>query len=297
MTDRSPLFITGGAGFVGSAIQTALSDRPVRILVRSDDMGRRNQHATAVTGDVTNAESLRGLMDGCTTVVHLVAIIEEEGDATFDTVIRKGTEHVVAEAQRAGVEHIVHMSALGVRNDPAYPYFHAKHQAEVAVQTSGIPWTIMRPSIIFGPGDGFINQLADLVRSAPVVPIAGSGRNRFQPVSVADVADAFVWAIDHPESHEQIYELGGPDVLTYDEIMAIIQQQLGTSKRAVHIPASLVGGVVSLSSPLPSRLRPPVTKDQLKMLDIDNVTADSATERLTGRPPRQLRTGIDYLTS
>jgi NADH dehydrogenase len=295
MANDDQIFITGGTGFVGTEIQKALKGRDLELLVRKGTVGPRNPDADYVTGDVTDAASMRGAMDGCKTVVHLVAVIAEDGDATFDSVIRQGTENVVAEARAAGVQHLIFMSALGVRNDPSYPYFHAKFRAEEAVKQSGISHTIFRPSIIFGPNDGFINQLADLVRGAPVVPVAGNGRSLFQPVSVFEVARSFRWAVDHPDARGMTYELGGPDILSYDEIIDIIQKQLGTSKRTVHIPAGVVSGVVTLSSPLPAKLRPPVTKDQLKMLEIDSCTANSATAELAGRPQLRLQDGIGYL--
>lgn len=297
MTQDERIFITGGTGFVGTAVQKALKGRKLTVLTRPGQVGQRNPDATYVAGDVVDAESLRGTMDDCKTVIHLVAIIVEEGDATFDAVIRQGTENVVAEAKRAGVEHIILMSALGVRNDPRYPYYYAKHRAEEAVKQSAIPYTIFRPSIIFGPNDGFINQLADLVRTAPVVPIAGNGRSLFQPVSVAEVARSFAWAVNNKESHGQTYDLGGPDILTYEEIIDIVQTQLGTAKRKVHLPTSLVGAVVTLSSPLPKKLRPPVTREQLQMLDIDNCTDSSATADLAGGPQLRLKDGIGYLTA
>lgn len=296
MTNTDPIFITGGTGFVGTEIQKALKGRNLKVFVRQGSVGQRNPDATYVSGDVTDETSLRGTMDGCKTVIHLVAIIAEAGDATFDAVIRQGTENAIAEAKRAGVEHFIFMSALGVRNDPNYSYFDAKFRGEAAVKESGIPFTIFRPSIIFGPNDGFINQLADLVRSAPVVPIAGNGRSLFQPVSVTEVARSFAWAVEQEAPRGQTYELGGPDILTYDEIIDIIQKQLGTSKRKAHLPTRLVKGVVTLSSPLPSRVRPPVTIDQLKMLDIDNCTDRSATAELAGRPQLRLQDGIGYLT-
>jgi NADH dehydrogenase len=297
MPNEDRIFITGGTGFVGTAIQKALGHRPLKLLVRAGAVGQRNPDANYVTGDVTDSASLAGTMDGCSTAIHLVAIIEENGAATFDRVIRTGTENALAEAKRAGVSRFILMSAMGVRNDPAYTYFFAKYQAEEAVKQSGLPWTILRPSIIFGPGDGFVNQLADLVRSAPLVPIAGNGQNLFQPVSVNEVAKCFAWTVDHPESIGQTYELGGPDILTYDEIIELIQKQLGTSKRTIHLPTGLVRGVVTLSSPLPRKLRPPVTGDQLKMLDINNCTDRSATPDLAGRPQLRLQNGIGYLTA
>jgi uncharacterized protein YbjT (DUF2867 family) len=297
MTDASQIFITGGTGFVGTEIQKALKGHKLKLLVREGAVGQRNPDATYVKGDITDPGSLRGAMDGCSTVIHLVAIIAEEGDATFDKIIRQGTENAVAEAKCAGVEHFMLMSAMGVRNDPRYPYYIAKYRAEELVKQSGIPYTIFRPSIIFGPNDGFINQLAELVRSAPLVPIAGSGKSLFQPVSVTEVARSFDWAVDHPESRGHTYELGGPEILSYEEIIDIIQHQLGTSKKKVHLPAGLVSAVVPLSSPLPRKLRPPVTRDQLRMLDIDNCTNASATAELAGKPQLRLKDGIAYLNA
>ncbi len=291
------IFLTGGTGFVGGNIRRALGNRPLRLLVR--DRGRHaglaNDQIEVVEGDVTRPETLHGVMDGCEAVVHLVAIIEEKGGATFDGVIRQGTVNVVAAAQRAGVRHFVHMSAMGARHDPAYGYFEAKWQAEQAVQASGIPWTIFRPSVIFGPGDGFINVLAGLVRAAPIIPVVGSGQSKFQPVSVEEVAQAFVRALDDPTTAGRVYELGGGKVYSYEELLDTIAAKLGKKKRKIHVPVGLMMPVVKLSKPLPKALRPPVTEEQLKMLAIDNASEQSATAELIGRSPIRLEDGIDYV--
>jgi uncharacterized protein YbjT (DUF2867 family) len=187
------------------------------------------------------------------------------------------------------------MSALGVRHDPAFPYFEAKWQAEQAVKAAGIPWTIFRPSVIFGHGDGFINTLADLIRKAPIIPVVGSGQTKFQPVFVKEVAECFVKALDDPATAGQTYELGGPDIQTYEQLLDTIATKLGKQNRKVHVPVGLMKPVVKLAKPLPKSLRPPVTEEQLKMLAIDNCTDDSATERLIGRAPTRLVDGIDYI--
>jgi NADH dehydrogenase len=291
------ILITGGTGFVGNALLTALGERPLRLLVRDIDKhgSQESQHTEVVEGDVTDAGSLRDALSGCSTVIHLVAIIEETGQRTFDQVIRQGTENVVNEARAAGVRRFLHMSALGAANVPDFPYHQAKWRAEEAVRASGLDWTIFRPSIIFGPGDGFITTLARVVRSFPVTPIAGDGTSRFQPVAVEDVAACFVRAVDNPGTTGKTYELGGPDVLTYEELLELIARELGRSGRAVHLPLPIVRGVIAISKPLPKRLRPPVTTEQLKMLALDNTTAQSATEHLTGHPPRSLAGNLDYI--
>jgi NADH dehydrogenase len=292
------IFVTGGTGFVGSNVRRALAGRKLRLLVRD-----RAKHAhlasvdvELVEGDVTHSESLRGALDGCSAVIHLVAIIDETRGATFDRVIRGGTEHVVAEARRiGGVRRFVLMSALGATNNPHFGYFHAKWRAEEAVRTSGLDWTIFRPSIIFGPGDGFINVLADLVRKAPVIPVVGSGRTKFMPVSVDEVAQAFARALDDPTAVGKVYELGGAKVYTYEDLLDLVAAKLGKKKRKVHVPVGLMMPVVKLSKPLPKALRPPVTEEQLRMLALDNSTNKSATAQLVGHPPKSLEDHIDYI--
>lgn len=291
------VFVTGGTGFVGGNIRRALGARPLRLLVR--DRVRYAQLTTGdvelVEGDVTRPDSLRGAMDGCEAVVHLVAIISEEGGATFDGVIRQGSVNVVEEAKRAGIRRVLHMSAMGTLDDPRYGYFEAKWQAEQAVKGSGIPWTIFRPSIVFGPGDGFINVLAGLVRVGPVIPVVGDGKSRFQPVAVEEVAESFERALDDPTTVGQTYELGGGQIYTYEQLLDVIAAKLGKKKPKVHVPVGLMMPVVRLTKPLPKALRPPVTEEQLKMLSIDNSSDLSATADLIGRPPIKLEDDLDYI--
>jgi uncharacterized protein YbjT (DUF2867 family) len=291
------ILVTGGTGFVGSSLRAALAGRRLRLLVRD-----RSKHATlassdveVIEGDVTRAETLAEAVAGCEAVISLTAIIEERGGATFDSVIRQGNVNLVAAARRAGVTRFLLMSALGARHDPAFPYFEAKWQAEQAVRASGLSWTIFRPSVIFGPGDGFITVLADLIRKAPIVPVVGSGRAKFQPVFVDEVAASFVNALDDPATAGNVFELGGPEILTYEELLDLIAAKLDKRTPKVHVPVGLMKAVVTVTKPLPKALRPPVTEEQLKMLAIDNCTDDSATARLIGREPLRLADGIDYV--
>ena len=294
--ERQRVFITGGTGFVGSGIVSSLNNVDLTLLARSPDKVSSTADFSVVQGDVTNPSSLVGKLDGFDTVIHLVAIIEEHGSATFDSVIHQGTVNVVQEAKRAGVRHFIHMSALGATNDPRYAYHSAKWKAEQAVKSSGVPYTIFRPSVIFGPDDGFINALAGLVRTFPVVPVVGSGQSRFQPVSLQDVADAFARAVADPATTQgQTYELGGARAYTYEEMLDVIASEMGKKRPKVHLPVGLMKLVVAASSPLPKKLRPPVTSEQLKMLALDNSTAESAIESLIGRAPVSLEDGIAYV--
>ena len=290
------VFVTGGTGFVGSNVRAALGDRPMRLLVR--DTSRyahlRSDTVELVEGDVTRAESLRGVMDGCRYAIHLVGIIDETGSNGFDAVIRQGTEHIVVEAERAGVDHLLHMSALGAMDDPAFPYMRAKFRAEAAVRSSTVSWTIFRPSIIFGPGDGFINPLATLVRF-PITPVVGDGQSRFMPVSVADVAEVFASSIGRESTFGETYELGGDRIYTFEQMLDAIGDTLGRHHPRINVPVPLIATVVTLSRPLPQVLRPPVTSEQLKMLRTNNTTDHSATDELLGRPPLALADGLGYL--
>lgn len=290
------IFVTGGTGFVGSGVVKALAGSDLTLLVRSPEKQSGPADAALVQGDVTDPASLAGKLDGVDVVVHLVGIIEEEGGATFDSIIRQGTENVVAEAKRAGVKHFIHMSALGATDDPRYGYHSAKWRAEETVKSSGLPYTIFRPSVIFGPDDGFINALAGVVRSFPVVPVVGAGQSRFQPVRLEDVADSFARAVKDPETTiGQTYELGGARSYTYEEMLDVIAAKIGKKKPKVHVPVGLMRVVVNASGGLPRNLRPPVTSEQLKMLALDNTTPDSATEFLIARKPVALEDGISYV--
>ena len=302
----SSMFITGATGFVGSGILRALGRIPgrqptgpfasmsVRSLIRKP--GDTPAGVEPVIGDVTDPETLRGKMAGVDTVIHLVGIIEEQDGATFDAVIRQGSENVIQEASRAGVRHFILMSALGAHDNSDYPYHQSKFRAEESLKASGLTYTIFRPSVVFGEGDGFITVLAGLVKAAPVVPIAGSGQSKFQPVQLDDVSSAFAYAVSHPEEAAgQTYELGGAKPYTYEEMLDTIAAELGKKKPKIHLPVGLVKTVVQLTRPLPKALRPPVTMEQLKMLGLDNSTDNSATERLIGRVPVALEDGIGYI--
>ena len=301
----STLLITGATGFVGSGILRALGrsgDTPsgpfagTRIQSLQRKPGSVVGRVETVAGDVTDASSLSGKLDSVDTVIHLVGIIEESGGATFDEVIRRGTENMVQEASRAGVKHFILMSALGAHDSPKFPYHRAKFRAEEAVKASGLPFTIFRPSVIFGKGDGFITVLAGLVKSFPVVPVVGSGESKFQPVQVDDVGASFAYAASHPEeAGGKTYELGGAKSYSYQEMLDVIGAELGKRKPKVHVPLPLMKAVVTLTGPLPKALRPPVTMEQLKMLALDNSTEDSATPRLIGHTPVALEDGIAYI--
>lgn len=270
------VFVTGASGYVGRAVVTALRARGHAVVALERPDSRRafaEPGVRAVHGDIRDPDSLRGRMDGCEAVVHLVGIIREipgQG-VTMDAVHRKGTEHVVDEARRAGVRRFLHMSALGSRPNAVSAYHRSKWAAEEYVRASGLDYTIFRPSVIFGrggPGPEFVGQLADLVRSAPIVPVIGDGRYWLQPVSSRNVADGFALALELPRTIGKTYDVAGPDRLTYLEILERIARAMGKPLRRFHLPFGLMQAVVPLLQRLPGF---PLTQDQLTMLKEGNV--------------------------
>jgi NADH dehydrogenase len=210
-------------------------------------------------------------MAGCDAVIHLVGIIREQRaeNVTFERVHTEGTRHVLEAAKAAGIRRYLHMSALGTRRGAASRYHRTKWAAEEAVRASELEWTIFRPSIIYGRGDGFVTLLASMIRRLPAVPVIGSGRQRLQPVPVEQVASGFVGALELPATAGQTYEVGGPEAVTMVELLDLIGRALGRRRvLKVHVPLGAMTPLARLLHPLPGF---PVTPDQLLMLGEDSV--------------------------
>ena len=291
------VLITGATGFVGRHIVNAFIRKGAEVscLVRTPGQEEMFGKRTVETfyGQVTDPKSLKHICHNLDVVVHLVATIREKGKLSFDFVNRQGTANIVAAAKEEGVNHFVHMSALGATPDQSYPYPYSKWQSEQEVMNSGISYTIVRPSVQFGGGDEFINTLSGLIRSLLVVPVAGSGQARFQPVSVEDVALWVVEAAAQPEYYGRTIDLGGPDILTYNEIIDLIRETYQVKRLKAHIPMPVMRQFVRIMEfALP---HPPVTLKQLKQLNMDNVTKGNAIEKILGFKPRPLRGNIEYI--
>ena len=278
------VFLTGATGFVGRhLLEHLLSEgHSVTALVRNANSSKadavRRKPASADTrlklfeGDVADASGLEDGIRGCDAVIHLVGIIAEVGKSTFERVHVRGTESVVKAAKGAGVKRFAQMSAIGARPNGVSEYQTSKYRAEEAVRDSGIPFVILRPSIIFGPGDGFVNQMAQVMKSAPFVrPVVGSGRSRFRPIYVRDVARCFVDALTNNAALGRTVHLVGAEELTFEELLNRIAECIGVRKHALHIPIPLMMLAAHVFSLLP--VRPPVTPDQLAMLE-EGSTAD-----------------------
>ena len=269
------IFVTGGTGFVGKAVVRALQAHGfvVRCLVRpgSEPDLRGFEAIERVPGDVLMPHGLADSIEGCAAVIHLVGIIREHPavGVTFERMHAAATANMVEVARAAGVRRYLQMSALGTRPNARSRYHRTKWEAEETVRQSDLQWTVFRPSVIYGPGDGFVTMLARLVRRLPVVPVIGTGAYRLQPVAVEQVAEAFARALTRDATIGQTYEVGGPRAYPFTEILDLIGAALGKQKvRKVYQPLGIMRPLVACLERLPFF---PLTSDQLRMLEENNV--------------------------
>jgi uncharacterized protein YbjT (DUF2867 family) len=289
------LLLTGATGFVGShLLQRLLAEgNTVRALVRNPQEARlaANPALELVQGDVVEGSGLDQAMQGCAAVMHLVGIIAESGNATFESVHHLGTRNVVESAKRGKIARFIQMSALGVRANGVSQYQITKWKAEELVRQSGIPWCILRPSLIFGPGDGFVTQMLGMMRKAPLLrPVPGDGQPRFRPIFVDDVTACFAQALTNSSATNQTIELGGAEDLSLNEVLEGIAQCAGIRKPAVHLPLPLMMMVAAVAQTV--LRRPPVTIDQLRMLKEGSTCDIEPMKRIFGFTPIAFREGL-----
>lgn len=291
------VLVTGATGFLGQRVVRELIARrhQVRCLIHSPGKERVFDHKAVEVhyGSILSPDALKQALYDVQSVVHLVGIIRASRGATFDGIHRQGTANVVAAAKESGSRELIYVSAMGATPDASYPYFHSKYQAEQEVINSGLDYTILRPSVIFGEGDEFLTALAGLVRAGPITPVIGGGRNRMQPVAADDVARCVAASVGNSTVRRKIINLGGPHRLSYNALLDEVALAMGRRTRRVHIPAPLVRPVVAIMERILPR--PPVTTGQLKMLGIRNVSEGRDLEQAFGFTPKPLRGNIDYV--
>ncbi len=289
------IFVTGASGFVGREIvkQLLLSGHRVRALARRKSDLEGDAEVETVVGDTTRPETLFPLLEDCAAVIHLVGIIREfpGRGITFARLHTESTRNILQAAAKQGVQRYLHMSANGARPNAPTDYHRTKWAAEELVRKSQLDWTVFRPSLIFGPQDMFVNLLARLIKTLPLVPVMGDGRYRLQPVHVADVAAGFVAALDAAGSANKTYSCCGPEIFTYDALLEVIGEVLGRSHvRKIHQPLSIMKPVVKIMQNLPLF---PMTSDQLQMLLEGNVCTDATWKEEFNLELSPFRTGIE----
>jgi uncharacterized protein YbjT (DUF2867 family) len=284
------ILITGASGYVGSHLTRRLveSGQQVRALVhnrgRAEAEGRlKGLNVGWVEGDVTRPDTLEPAFDGIKVVIHTVAIAIEKGGRTYEAINYQGTVNVVDAAKRAGASRFLNMSQLGADPDLPYRFLASKGKAQAYISASGLDWTAFWPSVIWGPEDEFANTFARLIPFSPLIfPIVGDENARFQPVWVEDVATCFIKALEEPDTIGQDYELGGPEVLTLEQIERRTLEAVGARRWMVPFPMPVLRLVVALMEAiLPN---PPVTRSLLELLQVSNVTSDNAIHRFVAEP-------------
>jgi NADH dehydrogenase len=291
------VFVTGGTGFVGTEVvaQLRTQGHSVRLLVRSASPSAHRPDLEIVSGDILQSEILKQAVAGCEAIVHLVGIISEAGARTFERIHVSGTHNMIEAAKAAGVKRFLHMSALGTRPNARSRYHQTKWLAEELVRSSGLQWTIFRPSLVFGPRDAFVNLYAKLLSFAPVVPLLGNPTVKFQPVSVQDVAGVVAAAVTDPASSGKTFDLVGSEAFTLREIVKRIARRSGHKAILWHVPNSLAVAQAYLMELIYGRILsrpPPLNRDQLVMLQENNIGDNTAACEQFGLKPMDFETGI-----
>ncbi len=271
----SLITVIGGSGFLGRYIVQRLAETGfrIRVVVRRPDAALFLKPAGGlgqiqiVHGNIATGAGIARAFDGASAGINLVGILAESGSQRFDTVQARGAGNAARAAATAGIQHYIQMSAIGADALSPIAYARSKGEGEGAVRAAIASALILRPSLVVGPEDQFLNRFAAMARSAPFLPVI-AGDTRFQPVFVNDVAAATLAALDGHFGHGHVYELGGPDIFRFRDILAMINSETRRNRRLVEIPAPIAKMMGMLGDYLPFV---PMTSDQYAMLQNDNV--------------------------
>lgn len=275
--------VFGGSGFVGRHLVRALARQGwrVRVAVRRPDLAFHLQplgivgQVSAVQANIRNRASIERALQGADAVVNLVGILAESGRQTFGAVQANGPKLIAEAAAAAGIGTLVHVSAIGADKHAASDYAASKGYGEEAVRAAMPGAVILRPSVVFGPEDQFINRFASSARFMPFMPLIGGGETRFQPVFVGDLAEAILRAVEGRAQAGATYEIGGPQALSFRKILEYTLQQTGRTRYPLSIPFGVAKIGASFVQVLPGA---PITVDQVVLLESDNVVSEKAVK-------------------
>ena len=283
------ILVTGGSGYVGSNIVKKLvgDGKPVRVLVRDRLYAEQEERLQGLEvdwaeGDVTRPDTLPPALEGVTSIVHTIAIAIEKGRGTYESVNAQGTLNLIKAAEAAQISRLINISQLGADAELPYRFLASKGLAQEYVASSTLEWTAFRPSVIWGPEDEFANSFARLVPFSPLIYPIVDRNARFQPIWVEDVATSVRKAIDDPTTINQEYELGGPEILTLEEIERRTLEAVAARRKLIHVPRWGIEAIVALMEALLPN--PPVTSSLLELLAVNNVTQDNAIHKFVENP-------------
>jgi uncharacterized protein YbjT (DUF2867 family) len=295
MRTELKIAVTGGTGFVGSHVADRLLEKRYNVRIISRRASPDCRDYEAVEADITTGKGLTDAFQGIDCLINTVGIIREAGRNSFEAVHHRGVLNIINACRLAGIKRLLQVSALGVGEGKTNKYFATKYKAERAVIDSGLEYVIFRPSIIFGPGDGFVNLLAGVIRKTPAFPIFGDGGYEMQPVSIHDLARAVVKAVEPGAWDNKIYSIGGPDVYSYKEIVRIIMKVLNKKALLFHIPMWIIKPAVKTAGII--KLPVPMTSEQLSMLTEGGICDNTSFRNDFGSDLTGFERGItEYLT-
>ena len=274
--ETKPVTVFGGSGFLGRQIVKHLTEAGygVRVAVRHPDRATSvarpgpDGRIELVRADVWNEATVARAVEGSASVVNTVGHYVEKGGATFDRVHGQGALHVARRAKQAGAERLVHISGVGADPVSPSPYVRARGIGETLVRDAFDDVTILRPSVIFGPGDSFLNTLAHMTQRSPIMPLFGTGSTRLQPVFVGNVAEACIRILADSSTRGRVYELGGPRIYAYKELVRLVRERV--AGRALVVPCPFLVWDV-LAAAMATHPNPPLTRDQVTLMKRDNV--------------------------
>lgn len=274
--DSASTLVFGGSGFLGTAVVRELIEagRSVRLAARHPrlpDWAEPDDPIELVSADIRSDDDVVAALRGTDAVVNAVSLYVEQRGLSFEEIHVQGARRLAQSARDAGIERFIHVSGIGADSRSASAYVRARALGEEAVIDALPRATIVRPSVLFGPDDALLSNLAGLTR-LPLIPLFGRGQTRMQPLHVRDLARAIAHLAGDPVSPRRLFELGGPDVMSYREILHLVMAHLGRERPLMPVPFFVWRAVAGLLSVLPS---PPLTRDQVVLMTQHNLASDA----------------------
>jgi NADH dehydrogenase len=278
------VFITGGTGFVGSVVVREIKNSGADITLLERNKKKipylKKEGYDVFEGSLENAESLNDFLseNKFDAIVNLIGIIKSLPDFSFQKVHVDYVEILVELAKKNGIGRFIHMSANGASENTDSIYFTTKYEGEILVKNSGLIWTIFKPSVIFGDNAGFFDDLINLVKTRLFVPVIGAGDTKFAPIDVFSVAKAYVCALTDERTYDKSFYLCGSDIFTFEEIIDLIMEISPPKKIKIHAPSFIAEKGVSFLEKFLTNSGLPITSDQIRMLNYDNICEDNMKE-------------------
>jgi uncharacterized protein YbjT (DUF2867 family) len=269
--------VLGGTGFLGRRIVRHLCKRDFSVRVASrhpercqELFGTDDPHICSVRANVRDEQSIADALAGAQAVVNAVSLYLERGNETFHSVHVEAAGQVAVQAQRAGIEQLVHVSGIGADPRSRSLYIRKRGEGELAVRAAFPNAIIIRPAVLFGPDDGLLTTILKLLQRLPIYPMFGSGLTRLQPAYVEDVAEAIVRAVQRTEIEPITFECGGPRVYTYEQLLKTIAREAALKPILIPVPLAAWQALAWIAETMP---RPPITRNQVELMQVDNVSS------------------------